>query len=122
MHKAKLCVIVNTCRIDHKFLFGWLSRYEVVTARRGGGDGRDGTGGRVCWGISRGLGRSLMNLHYAHKSNPGKADDSTPIWGAGVSGVWSAVRHRFRKLFVSQDNNSLKSMRLKGNPTAPAMR
>lgn len=81
----------------------------------------DGTGGRVCWGISRGLGRSLMNLHYAHKSNPGKADDSTPIWGAGVSGGWSAVRHRFRKLFVSQDN-SLKSMRLKGNPTAPAMR
>lgn len=80
----------------------------------------DGTGGERRGGISRGLGRSLMNLHYAHKSNPGKADDSTAIRTHRVGGWGSSVRHRFRKLFVSQDN-SLKSIRHKGNPTAPAM-
>lgn len=51
-----------------------------------------------------------MNLHYAHKSNPGKADDSTAIRPARNG------RHWFRKLSAGL-NNSLKSIRLKGSPS-----
>lgn len=55
-----------------------------------------------------------MNLHYAHKSNPGKADDSTAI-RPPQNGRGGVERHWFRKLSVSL-NNSLKSIRLKGSP------
>lgn len=54
-----------------------------------------------------------MNLHYAHKSNPGKADDSTAIRPPRNG------RHWFRKLSASL-NNSLKSIRLKGSPSPNA--